>query len=580
MLLAAEVSIFTISEEVAYTSAPRLPRCFVAWVVCSCFGIVLAQGLTALLSVAIEEAAGIALRVSLAPPLFSLLLLLLDVDGRRKGRCGRAGRWLTAIGFLALGCLGYFGILAAAAAGALAVILILLCLTQPLVLHRLPREFDEALARRPWLAILWTLIALLSVFQSMGLSTFMADHDAAWGSAVPAVEEIVNHQCLSAYLYAAELDRRGEANIYDPGHYPTTSSVEDLTVLSEVEGLARFVDDPFLYPPTFLLLPRLALDLSDSFELIRTGIFAINALLCMGTMLAFACWIGGRRGRMTGLLLPLAWCMLPVLIDLQYGQFHLFAVMLGAGGMLALERKRPALGGLLLALAITNKIFPGLLLIPLLVARRWRDLAWVVAYGLLLLGIAWVWIGEQAFAAFFGEHLPRLANGDAFAFFEEDSGLIALNASPYGFIYKLQSFGLEWANRSLALLALNSYTVVIVLLAVFLGLRPPQSRADKALAWAGLLGLAALRSPFAPSLYVLAGFVWLLTLTTTEQPRRLMPAVGIVLVWPLASNIPFLPFDKLLVLPQVVFIGLCLWALGLHRSDRKIERVAIGPVRP
>jgi hypothetical protein len=543
--------------------------------------IVLAQGLTAFLSVVIGEGAGVALRVSLAPPLFSLLLLLLDVGGRRKGRCGRVGRWLTAVGVLALGCLGYFEILTAAATGALAVILILLCISQPQVLHRLPREFDEALARRRLLACLWTLIALLSVFQSVKLSTFMADHDAAWGSAVPGVEDIENHQCLSAYLYAAELDRRGEANIYDPEHYPLSSSAKDLTVRSEVDGLARFVDDPFLYPPTFLVLPRTALGLSNSFDLIRTGVFAINALLCMGTMLAFACWIGGRRGRITGLLLPLAWCMLPFSFDLQFGQFHLFAVMLGAGGMLAFERKRPALGGLLLALAIANKIFPGLLLIPLLVARRWRDLAWVIAFGLLLLGVAWAWIGEPAFVAFFREHLPRLANGEAFAFVEKDDGLIAMNTSPYGLIYKLRTFGgLEWADRNLALLVLHGYTVLIVLLAMFLGLRPPQSRADKALAWAGLLGLAALRSPFAPSTYVFTGIIWILTLTTTEKPRRFIPALGMVLLWVPALHLPpLLAFDKLVLWPQVLSLGLCFWALGLHRSDRKTERVDIGPDR-
>ena len=572
---------FTMSQEVAYPSAPRFPRCFVAWVVCSSFTIVLAQGLTALLSLVIEEEAGSALRVSLAPPLFSLLLLLLDVDGRRKGRCGRVGRWLAAAGILALGCLGFFGILAPAATGALVVILLLLGISQPQVLHRLPREFDEALARRRLLACLWLLIALLAVLQSVRLSTFMADHDAAWGSAVPPVEFLVNHQCLSAYLYAAELDRSGEANIYDPEHYPFSSSVEDLTVVSEVEGLARFVDDPFLYPPTFLVLPRMALSLSNSFDLIRTGVFAINALLCMGTMLAFACWIGGRCGRMTGLLLPLVWCMLPISFDLQFGQFHLFAVMLGAGGMLAFERKRPALGGLLLALAIANKIFPGLLLIPLLVARRWRDLAWVIAFGLLLLGVAWVWIGEPAFSAFFAEHLPRLSNGEAFAFAQEDDVSIALNMSPYGLIDKLRVFGgLEWADQNLALLVLRGYTVVIVLLAVFLGLRPPQSRADKALAWAGLLGLAALRSPFAPSLYGFTGLIWILILMTTEKPRRFIPALGMVLLWlPALSLPPLLMLDRLAIWPQVLFLGLCFWALGLHRSDRRIERVDVGPGR-
>jgi len=63
------------------------------------------------------------------------------------------------------------------------------------------------------------LVAILAVVQTGRLSAFIADSSRLWGSTVPD-PVAARHQCLSAYVYAADLSRAGERNIYDSRLYP------------------------------------------------------------------------------------------------------------------------------------------------------------------------------------------------------------------------------------------------------------------------------------------------------------------------------------------------------------------------
>src|SRR5262249_49565951 len=89
----------------------------------------------------------------------------------------------------------------------------------PWIAPALPAALDGAWHRNRTVAILWVLLALLSIVQMGRLSAFMADSSREWGATVPEPLS-AHHACLSAYVYAADLDRRGVANLYDASWYP------------------------------------------------------------------------------------------------------------------------------------------------------------------------------------------------------------------------------------------------------------------------------------------------------------------------------------------------------------------------
>ncbi|HMK73213.1 MAG TPA: hypothetical protein VK454_07725, partial [Myxococcaceae bacterium] len=144
-----------------------------------------------------------------------------------------------------------------------------------LVIRWVPEAMAAGVRRRPVLAVLWTLAALLALVQVGRLSAFMADHDRLWGSAVP-IPKASEHMCMSAYVLAAELSRRGETNLYDERFYPAFR--EGIVVETTIAGLQPYLQDPFEYPPPFLLLPRAAIGLTNDFMAMRTAWFVLQAL--------------------------------------------------------------------------------------------------------------------------------------------------------------------------------------------------------------------------------------------------------------------------------------------------------------
>jgi alpha-1,2-mannosyltransferase len=218
------------------------------------------------------------------------------------------------------------------------------------IAQRIPEALRGAHQRRPVLSVAWLVLVLLAVFQMARLSAFMVDSSRLWGSTVPD-PAAPSHQCLAAYVYAADLCRRGESNVYDERWYPAFTTplfAEPQAVSSPVAGLGRWVLDPYEYPPPFLLLPRAALALTNSFEHIRTGWFVIQGLSFVLGGLLLVRWISGREGMVTGLLLPAILASIPTLLNFQFGQFHAMAIMLAIWAMFAFDRRRLALGGALL----------------------------------------------------------------------------------------------------------------------------------------------------------------------------------------------------------------------------------------
>lgn len=314
------------------------------------------------------------------------------------------------------------------------------------------------------------------------------------------------HQCLPAYLHGAELVARGDENLYASHHYPALDPAA-----SPKTALAMTVDDPFQYPPQFLLLPHLALQLTQDFHTLRVVWFALQLTLYCGVFLWIAHWVGGRAGALASLLLPATLAAFPLLHNFQFGQFHLPAIALSLAALLCFSRRRFAIGGLLLATAVLAKIFPIVLVVLLACARRWKAVFATAAAGLAVTALTLTMLGPQPFVAFFQDHLPKLADGSAFAFDEawpELAGLVlADNQGAFGLARKLG------ADKPLAGWINRLFLIVVLGLAAWIGARATHvSRWSRVNLWLGLLGLASLGSAGAWGDYVPATAVWLLAL--------------------------------------------------------------------
>lgn len=386
---------------------------------------------------------------------------------------------------------------------------------------RLPRAVDHALGRRRAAALAWAFLALVAVVQVGRLSTYATDRQV--GFFLTTEHPFwYGHECLSAYLYGAELAARGEENLYAAEHWPALHP--EAAPVSEVSGMA--VEDPYMYPPQFLLLPGLALAAAPDVATVRVVWLALQVTLFFVVAAALALWVGGRPGRLALWLTPLVAASFPALHNFQFGQFHLPAVALAVVAMLAFDRRRPALGGGLLAVAILAKVFPAVLL-PLLAAqRRLRELAWTAAWGVALTALTYGVFGPAPFTAFFEYQLPRLGGGAAFAFDEAWPALAELividNQGVFGLAMKagLGKGAAAQAGRLFGLLVLGT--------AAWAGWRAAgASKLWRGSSWLALLGLASLASPGAWGDYVPVVGVWLLTLVAEPMARRRRTTVAL-----------------------------------------------------
>jgi alpha-1,2-mannosyltransferase len=370
---------------------------------------------------------------------------------------------------------------------------------------------------------LWGALAVLAVLQLGRMSVFMADPLQRWGAFAPE-EFLTRHNCLSSYVHAAELARRGDANIYDdrygidaPGGVPEFPSAIDTGPLTM---------DTYEYPPQFLPLPRLLLAVTGDFMAIRALWFLLTVASFVVTVAAVARWLGGDVGRRVRLLaLPLG-VSLPLMITAYFGNFQVITMALAVLAMLAIVTGRTLRGAALLAFLIGAKIFPGILGLYLLAARRFAAAAWTAAFGVVYVLLTLALFGARPFADFFGHHLPRLASGETFAFLSQPRASMS-NLGVFGLPFKLRIAGWAGSEADAWVLARQltwGYTLVVVALAVWAGWRhaahdDPHARVRQLGAWFGLLALGALRSPYAPP-EALIPVVWALALQAAAARHR------------------------------------------------------------
>jgi len=234
--------------------------------------------------------------------------------------------------------------------------------------------------------------------------------------------------------------------------------------------------------------------------------------------------------------------------------------------MVLLVQRRYAAGGALLAFVTVSKLFPGLLLVYLLVRRQWRALAWTTGLIAVLIAISLLDTGWAPYRAFL-DHLPRLLGSEAFPAFRRPGG-VAVNYSVPGMAFKLQLFGVTGASFGVMKIVGWIYTL-IVLVATVVVARRTANREEEPLAWLTILILASLRSPFLPA-YAVIPVVWLLTLLAATVATTVRTLCGVVLAWAIlnialphqAANPPDPRLmSVILLLPQAVIVILIALAL-------------------
>jgi hypothetical protein len=379
-----------------------------------------------------------------------------------------------------------------------------------------------------------------------------------------------DHQCLGAYVRAADLARRHEPNLYAASWYPAYAGacgVPNATV--GVRGLGRWVVDPYLYPPQFLVLPRLALVLTNDFDVIRTGWFVAQSLLFLAAAFALTRWLGASAGLVWLLLIPAVLGSPATMLNLQFGQFHVVAILMAAAAMVLFDIGWPAAGGVLLACAVLSKISPGVLLVTLAFQRRWRDLAWTLAGIAGCTIVALLVLGVAPFSAFIGYEVPRLISGEAFSFIDlpsQSAFVMSRNFSITGIGARLRL--LDLANPTGVHLAGLSWVFTLLLVWLAARLREKGTPALRLVGWLALLNLAALRAAAAPSAYVVVPALWMLALLAGEVQGRWRWAIGLAAAWLLVQGPPPLPTRIDLVVSgvgQAVLVAICTWAI-LRRS--------------
>lgn len=435
----------------------------------------------------------------------------------------------------------------------------------------------EQWAGQRW-AIVFGISSLLAVVLLLGLASFIFDvKDTRF---VPR-NSLLNHNCFTAYATAAYLASTGTADPYNPIHYEMASSYS--TPIHEAVRTI-FPIDEFEYPPPFLLLPYALLALFKGFFAMRTAWFLLNVACVVAALAAVAWWCGAFRAQPRLLLFPLLLCAPTVLTTLQIGNVHLLVLALSLLGMLAFEQRRPLAGGLLLGFATVAKLWPGVLIVYLLLQRRWKDVLYC-AGAMLAFGLAALLLfGPAPYQDFLAFQLPRLSSGEAFDFMARSPREIVFNLSIFGLPHKLYGLKLLASPPELLPPLLNgAFTLLIGLAVLATGWRRAAGAGDsdperlaRAQLWLALLTLVQLRSPFLPWIYGVISTLWLLLLLAPRASGWQLGALALAGV-ALSINLPVTADLKMAGsdLVYTLLAALVIYAITLavlYRSYRRISR--------
>jgi hypothetical protein len=356
-------------------------------------------------------------------------------------------------------------------------------------------------------AILVAVLAAAAIAQIAGVSVYIADPSRPGWSYRPADPFRARHSCMTAYAEAVRFCQQPDANIYRMDLY-------------EPRTIGPLKVDSFHYPPPFLLLPgALSAIRPDVFDL-RALWFVMQCTVLAAVVFGLARWVGGRPGAYAAAGGVRAFATPQFVFSLQQGNVQSTAMPVAAAALVLLCGRRLAAGAPLLAYLAAAKIFPGILLVYLAAARRWRALAATAACGVAVVALTLLVFGWRPFADFARYELPRISSGESFP--QTETNGVAVNLSAYGTTVRLRKLGVAWLTRPRGLAVASIYGLFVIALAGLAGWRhapaldDPAGRARFVQLALALLLLASMRSPFV-GFYGFLAAVWLFTVIAAEQ---------------------------------------------------------------
>ena len=416
---------------------------------------------------------------------------------------------------------------------------------------------------------------LAVAIQLVPLTLFIVDANRSVWAAGPWRPWQSRHSCASAYWVACEAAPR-VPNLYDESVY---RPVVPQTV-ERRPNLGPFLVDVFEYPPTFLAPVRALAAISGDFWRFRRLWFALNLAGVVIGLVAIARRVDGALGTHAVWLAPWALAAPSVMGTLQAGNVQLLFLVLSAVAMLLFERGRPAAGGLLLGYAIASKLYPGVLVLYLLLRGDRRAVGWTAAAGVLVALVTVADLGWTPVAAFV-DQLPKIVSGEAFPGLYRPAP-ISINESIPGIVFKLGLFGVPGMGFPAARIVGWIYSVILVAAIAWLALRRGDRRLDP-LVWIAILILATLRSPFLPG-YGAFPSLWLATLVmavTGAQPRIGIVTAGlwIVLALQFGQGAVPVPINAVLTFGHTVAALVLVFAIVPRVAEAKPAAVPQPAVR-
>jgi hypothetical protein len=393
-----------------------------------------------------------------------------------------------------------------------------------LALARHP-SFAALVAQPPRMARTLFVVGSLAVCAQLGwLTGFIMDPNRAAWTPSPLSPMPSWHSCVSSYWIAGTVVRQ-VPNVYDEALYSLPQT--DPRAMRTARKLGRLNVDNYEYPPPFLLVPRILAGVTPDFWGFRRLWFALNFGLVVAVAVVVARRLDDRLGTHALWLTPYVVAGPAIIATFQIGNVQMVMIAASALAMYCFDRRRPALGGALLAFAIAGKLYPGVFVLYLLMNREWRAVTWTALFGLVLIAVSLADVGWAPYQAFLHE-MPGLMSGEAFSAFRNPAA-IGNNGSVPGLVFKLGLWGVPHMGFEAMRIVGWIYTLVVVAVTVWLARRVrPDGR--EPVVWLVILVLATMRSPFMAT-YATFPSLWLATLVTALAWRASRPAWPAILCW-------------------------------------------------
>lgn len=379
--------------------------------------------------------------------------------------------------------------------------------------------------------------AALLLVQLVPLTAFILDPTVAAWRPTPWTPMPSRHACSTAYWTACEAAARG-GSLYDENLSSLPQPNPGQPRIPRPMGPLNI--DPFEYPPSFLPVPALLRQLAGDYWGFRKLFFALTLATVALVAVALARRLDGRLGTHALWLTPFLLTAPTMIATLHMGNVQLAAIAAALLAFLLFERGQFAWGGLALGYVTAGKLFPGLLVVYLLLRREWRAAGWTVAWGAAFASAALLLYGVTPWIEFLHE-MPALLSGEAFSAFRNPDA-IANNQSVPGIVFKLKIAGVPHMDYFAMRLVGWVYTVGILAVTVWLARRArPQGR--EPLVWLIILFLATMRSPFLPT-YAAFPTLWLGTLMLATSDARspvFRATVAILVLVSFSWGIGFVP---------------------------------------